>query len=240
MLPIPCTYPPEADWDQCNQLHPAARSRELLSYYLAASQSEATRKGYASDFSEFLAAGGVFPASPTNIAHYLASSGHLAVSTLKRRLASLADAHTNAGHPDPTKSPLVKKVVRGMARVHGTSPNVASPLLGNDLARIVAALPNDPRGDRDKALILVGFACALRRSELVSLRVEDLHLASDTCTIFLTRSKTDQFRLGRHLPLPSFPGPMSPVGALERWLAVGGIQKGPVFRSINRWGQVAS
>jgi len=240
MDPIPCTHSPEVDCGQCNQLHFASGTRDLLGYYLAASQAEATRKAYASDFSQFLAAGGVFPAAPSDIARHLASSGHLAVSTLKRRLASLADAHTSAGHPDPTKSPLVKKVLRGMARVHGASPTAASPLLGRDLARIVTSLPNDLRGNRDKALILVGFACALRRSELVSLRVEDLHLADETGTIFLMKSKTDQFGVGKYLPLPSLPGPMSPVGALQRWLNVSGIQNGPVFRSINRWGQVAS
>jgi integrase len=229
-----------ADCGQCNQLHPPAPSADMLSYYLAASQSEATQKAYSSDRADFIAAGGKIPATPADIARYLASSGHLAISTLKRRLASLADAHTSSGHLDPTKHPLVKKVVRGMARVHGSSLSAASPLLGHDLARMIGALPDDLRGDRDRALLLVGFACALRRSELVSLRVEDLELTGNTCTIFLTKSKTDQFCQGRHLPLPSFAGPLSPVSALERWLAVGGIQKGPVFRSINRWGHVAS
>lgn len=238
-IQVSSNHLPEVDCGRCNQHQPPAHSSDLLSYYLAASQSEATRKAYASDLSEFIAAGGVFPAAPTDIARYLASSGHLALSTLKRRLASLANAHTNAGHPDPTKDPMVKKVLRGMARVHGALARASSPLLGHDLARIVEGLPDDLRGNRDKALLLVGFACALRRSELVSLQVNDLRLTGGACTIYLRMSKTDPFREGRQLPVPSFPGPLSPAGALKRWLVAGEIEKGPIFRSINRWEQIA-
>lgn len=238
MDPKPCTYSPEVDCRQCNQLHFASRSRDLVGYYLAASQSQATRRAYAFDFSEFLAAGGVFPATPADIARYLASSGHLAASTLKRRLASLADAHISGGHPDPTKDPLIRKLLKGIARVHGAASSSATPLRSDALHRIVAAIPSDLPGLRDKALLLVAFACALRRSELVALTLADISLQEGGSELIIRRSKTDPFGQGRRLALPELRSSLCPVAALRSWLAASGIEAGPLFRAIDRWRHV--
>lgn len=101
-------------------------------------------------------------------------------------------------------------------------------------------IPSDLAGLRDKALLLVGFSCALRRSELVALQVDDLSLVGGRSTLLIRRSKTDQFGQGRHLALPRLDGPLCPVAALNGWLAAAGIESGPMFRAISRWHQVGA
>lgn len=236
-------YNCKSNFIACNQLHIApdqATPSGSVAYYLEASQSAATRKGYASDVREYLALGSSLPATPADVAEYLASSTHLSLATLKRRLAALADVHASAGFADPTKSPVIRKLLRGIARVHGAASASAAPLRADDLARVVAAIPSDLGGIRDKALLLVGFACALRRSELVALHVNDVSLADGRSTLVVRRSKSDQFGRGRQLALPRLDGPLCPVAALKGWLTAARIESGPVFRAINRWKQVGT
>lgn len=207
--------------DLCNQLHDSAHANlcnqlhgplaDRVAFYVDAARSSATHRAYTSDMAAFLAWGGRVPASPEAVASYLAASDLLAASTLRRRLAAIADAHQAVGHPDPTKHPLVRKVFRGIRRVHGARIDAATPLDIDMLARIIAALPNDLTAIRDRALLLVGFFCALRRSELVGLSVEDLDRRPEGWIITIRRSKTDPFGKGQYVPLPAFPGPLCPT-----------------------------
>ena len=217
--------------DLCNQLHKPLGDR--VAFYADAARSLATRRAYSADMAAFSACGGQVPASPELVASYLAASDTLAASTLRRRLAAIADAHQALGHPDPTKHPLVRKVFRGICRVHGLRADAATPLDADLLARIVAALPNDFTAIRDRALLLVGFFCALRRSELVALGVEDLDRRPEGWTIAIKRSKTDPYGKGQYVPLPTFQGPLSPTAAVADWLAIAKLSQGPVFRTIS-------
>jgi integrase len=222
----------------CNQLHGPPGDR--VAFYADAARSLATRRAYASDMAAFLAWGGQVPASPGTVASYLAASDTLAAATLRRRLAAIADAHQAVGHPDPTKHPLVRKVFRGIRRVHGARTDAATPLDIDMLARIVAALPNDLIAIRDRALLLVGFFCALRRSELVALAVEDLDRRPDGCSITIQRSKTDPYARGQSVPLPAFRGPLCPTAAVADWLVIAAIAEGPVFRTVGPDHKIAS
>ena len=188
----------------------------------------------------FLAWGGRVPASPEAVASYLAASDSLAASTLRRRLAAIADAHQATGHSDPTKHPLVRKVFRGIRRVHGARTDAATPIDIDMLARIVAALPHDVTATRDRALLLVGFFCALRRTELVALAMEDLDRRPEGWTIAIKRSKTDPYGRGQYVPLPTFQGPLSPTAAVADWLAIARISDGPLFRTICSDGKIGS
>lgn len=233
----------ECNFIACNQLHIVPKPAAIpgsVAYYLEAAQSAATRTAYASDVREYLSLGGCLPATMADVAEYLAFSGHLSLATLKRRLAALADVHASAGLADPTKSPVIRKLLRGIARVHGAASVSAAPLRADDLARVVAAIPSDLGGLRDKALLLVGFACALRRSELVALHVNDVSLIDGRSTLVVRRSKSDQFGQGRQLALPQLNGPLCPVAALKGWLTAARIESGAVFRAINRWKQVGT
>ena len=226
-----------ADADVCNRLHDLDAR---IAYYIGAARAPATHRAYAADIAAFLAWGGAIPTTPQAVAAYLASSEDLAVSTLRRRLAALADAHQTGGHPDPTKHPLVHKVFRGIRRVRGGEVFGSDPLDVSMLSGIIGAIPDNLPGKRDRALLLVGFFCALRRSELVSLCVKDLHSSVDGWTVNIRRSKTDQNAAGQKVPLPSLSGPLCPIAALTSWLTFADITDGPVFRSIDRQSNVTS
>jgi integrase len=153
-------------------------------------------------------------------------------------MAAIADAHQTGGYPDPTKHPLVRKVFRGIRRVRGGEVSAPDPLDVSMLSGIIGAIPDDLAGKRDRHLLLVGFFCALRRSELVSLRVTDLHTSVEGWTVHIRRSKTDQNAAGQQVPLPSFPSPLCPAAALTSWLAVADIKDGPLFRVIDKVGML--
>jgi integrase len=225
------------DDNPCNRLHKTA---DPVSFYADAARSSATHRAYRSDMAAFVAWGGQVPASPEAVASYLAASVVLAAATLRRRLAAIADAHQTIGHPDPTKHPLVRNVFRGIRRVHGARADAATPLDIDMLSRIIAALPYDLTGSRDRALLLVGFFCALRRSELVGLAVEDLDRRPDGWMITIQRSKTDPFGHGQRLSLPTLCGPLCPTAAMAVWLSIAAIAEGPVFKTIGPDHKIAS
>ena len=109
----------------CNRLH---NYDARIAYYLGASRAPATHRAYAADIAAFLSWGGAIPTTPQTVAAYLARSDNLAVSTLRRRLAAIADAHQTGGYGDPTKHPLVRKVFRGIRRVRGAGVFAPDPL----------------------------------------------------------------------------------------------------------------
>jgi integrase len=160
-------------------------------------------------------------------------------NTLSRRLAAISQLHQRAGFDSPTATWPMKQFLAGLRREIGIAPVRKKPVLVADLKQIVAALSDSLLGKRDRALLLLGFTGALRRSELVSLNVEDLEPAREGLIIHIRRSKTDQEGEGRKVGIPQGVDQLTcPVHALERWLAAAGIQSSAVFRVMNRHGQV--
>ena len=205
----------------------------LVNFYLAKSQALNTRRAYLSDLEQFTAWGGAIPASADQVASYLAEHGRtLAVSTLKRRVAAIASAHKDQGQIDPTKSALVKQVLKGIERHHGAQQKQAIPLLLDVLEQIVATLGRYDIDLRDKALLLVGFCGAFRGAELLSLRTEDCVFDEDGALLHLNSSKTDQTAKGRWIAIPRIGVAMCPTAALEIWIARCGYEAGPLFRPL--------
>lgn len=205
----------------------------LVDFYLANAQALNTRKAYLSDLEQFKAWGGAFPASAAQVASYLAENARtLAVSTLKRRLAAIASAHREKGQIDPTKSALVKQVMKGIERHHGVRQKQANPLFPEILEQIVSALGAQEIDLRDKALLLVGFHGALRGAELLKLKIEDCVFDQDGALLHLTCSKTDQAAKGRWIAIPRFGTAVCPTTALKAWIARSGNKAGPLFRPI--------
>jgi len=206
----------------------------LVNFYLTKSQAVNTRRAYLSDLEQFKAWGGAIPASADQVASFLAEHGRtLAVSTLKRRVAAIASAHKDQGQIDPTKSALVKQVLKGIERHHGARQKQASPLLLEQLERIVVGLGKSRKDRRDKALLLVGLYGAFRGSELLSLRVENCVFDEGGALLHLHKSKTDQAAKGRWVAIPRFSSGTCPTGALERWIAECGYNAGPLFRPLS-------
>lgn len=230
--------------------------------YIAQAKAGNTRRAYRSDWQHFAAwceGQGVcpLPAAPETVAAYLAAHAKeqpapladalegqrtrpaLSVGTLQRRLVSIGQAHQAAGQDDPTKAPGVRATWQGIRRVKGVAPKGKAAAIAQDVIRMVGALPEGTLGVRDRALLLVGFAGAFRRSELVGIDRGDVAFTLEGAVITLRRSKTDQEGEGRKVGIPrGRHAETCPVRALTAWLERAGITEGPVFRPVNRHGQV--
>jgi integrase len=213
--------------------------------YIEKSKAENTRRAYRADWQDFTAwcekyRRSALPASPDTVAYYLADrSQKLKTSTLQRRLATIAEAHRTAGHDLPTRHAQVKLVWAGIRREKGTAQAHMKPVLTKHIRLMVTHLPKSLLGVRDRALILLGFAGALRRSELVGLDVTDLAIGDEGLVVVIRKSKTDQGGEGRKIGIPfGRYEETCPVRAVQAWLEQSGIGAGPVFRSVNKHGHV--
>lgn len=213
--------------------------------YARQSKAESTLRGYRSDWREFFAwceSHNVcpLPATPESVAAYIAEcAGHLKVGSIQRRINAIAEAHKTVNVDSPTHSGLVRATLKGIRRVKGTAPAQKAAALIDDIRAMVDSADAGLIGLRDAALVLIGFAGAFRRSELVGLTVEDCVFSKDGLTVTLRRSKTDQEGAGRNIGLPYGSNPSTcPVRVLQDWLEQARITSGPVFRSINRHGHV--
>ena len=214
------------------------------SNYAAAEKSDATRRAYRSDWSDFVrfcdGLGVVsLPAPESALATYVA---HLAdagrkYSTIRRRVAAIAYAHRLKGHAPPDAAEPVKAVLRGIRRRIGVAVERKSPATARAITQMLKRLPDNLAGKRDRALLLIGFAAALRRSELVALNVEDLEFTDAGLIVHLRRSKTDQDGAGQAVAVP-FGKKLKPVDALRAWLEAAVITEGAAFRSIGKGGHL--
>lgn len=206
--------------------------------YLNAAIADNTRRAYQQDLRDFLAWGGAIPCGSEVLAEYISDRAEtLSAHTLTRRVVGIGRAHVSQGYADPAKTDLVRTVLRGVRRVKGTSQRQVSPLLRSDVLAMTAN-QKGTKGIRDRALILVGFAAALRRSELASLDCADVQFVREGMVIHLRRSKTDQEGEGRKIGVPWGRTSACPVKALESWLSSACISEGPVFRSVSRAGRI--
>jgi integrase len=211
---------------------------ESVRKYLDAALADNTLRAYRADLKHFIAWGGVIPATPEQLARYIAHHATtLASATLSRRLVAIARAHAAQGIASPTNSALVRATLQGVRRSRGRAVRQVAPLQKSQLLQMVRGLQG-LRGLRDTALLLIGFASALRRSELVSLNVEDVRFTDEGAIIRLRRSKTDQEGLGRDIAIPKVRGRHCPSRKLLAWIHKSGITTGPLFRQINRYDQL--
>lgn len=203
--------------------------------YATHALSAATWKAYQNDLNHFLAWKGVIPATEGMVADYLTEHApRFSIATLKRRLVALSKAHCMAGYTDPVQSQIVQLTMWGIRRVHGKPQSQVSPVMKDDLIVMLSHMPDNLKGCRDRALLLTGFCAALRRSELASIRCEDIEISNQGIVLTLPRSKTDQFGEGRKIGIPRGRGKICPVASLEVWLEHSGLTTGPLFRAISK------
>lgn len=214
--------------------------------YAAAATSDRTRRSYAGAWRTFTAwceARGLcpLPASATTVALFLsarADEGRKA-ATLALDLAAISQAHKVVGHASPRGTAEVQAVLKGIRRARGTAQTKKAPVLVPELRAMVGGLPSGILGTRDRALLLLGFAGAFRRSELVELNAGDVRFTDDGLEVTLRRSKTDQEGEGAKVGVPFGSDPSTcPVRSLRRWLEAADLGQGPLFRSVNRHGRV--
>lgn len=189
---------------------------------------------------------------PALVADYLAAlaDAGASVATIESRRAAIGWLYRAAGRQDPTKAEIVKAVGAGIRRSVGRGRGSA-PLLLEDLRRVVGAIDTDLdalddtdparlRLLRDRALILVGWSAALRRSELAALRATDIRQRGADLVVHVARSKTDQEGEGADIVLPTITGdPLDPAAAWQSWRTAAKVRGAtPAWRSINRWSRV--
>ena len=222
--------------------------------YIEAATRDNTRRSYRSAIEHFeVTWGGFLPATSEAVARYLATyAGSLAVNTLKVRLSALAQWHSSQGFPDPTKAPVVRKVLKGIRALHPAQEKQAEPLQLQHLEQVVASLEQEAqtaraegdqpgllRARRDTALILLGFWRGFRSDELCRLQIEHVKaVAQSGITLYLPRSKTDRENLGKTYQTPALQR-LCPVQAYIAWITEAALVRGPVFRGIDRWGHLS-
>lgn len=216
-----------------------------ISRYEKKSMAENTLRAYRSDWDDFrlwcrrkkLLA---LPARPDTVALYLSARARThKVASLSRRLTVIGKLHRAAGRDNPVSDERVVRVWRGILREKSEAQSRRSPVLVTHLRKMLTNLPEGPAGVRDRALILFGFAGAMRRSELVALNVGDLQLADEGFVVSLRRSKTDQTGKGRKIGIPYGEHTETcPVRSMLRWLELADIDRGPIFRKVNRHGRL--
>jgi len=224
------------------------RLAEAARTYASSSRAKNTWRAYQADWRGFTTwchelSLNPLPATPETVTLYVVYLAHQGrkVSTIMRSLATISERHRTGGQASPTSNPVVRETLRGIRRRLGTRQAQKLPLLSEQLRALVAALPDDLSGARDRAILLVGFAMAARRSELVAVDVTDVEFTTEGAVVEIRRSKTDQDGAGRRLGIPHGSSPETcPVRALRDWISTAGITSGPVFRPIDRWGRISS
>ena len=199
-----------------------------------------TRRAYRSDIAAFQAwcAGrgvAALPAAPEVVAAFLSAEADRGVkaSTIGRRVAAIRYAHRLADLPVPTDDERVRAVVRGIRRTFGIAKRPKTPATNDRLL----AIGNTPAALRDRALLLLGFAGAFRRSELVALDLADIEETVEGLRVTIRRGKTDQEGAGATVAIVR--GSVAcPAEALKAWLGAAGITQGPIFRPVNKAGKV--
>lgn len=222
-------------------------SPEDVLAFAKASKAENTVRAYAADWRDFCAYAQkrhkpCLPAEPDEVARYardLVERRHLKLNTVSRRLAAITEEHLSNGYATPVAEWVVKNTLRRLRREHGAPARGKSPLLTKDLQRIVELILPTTAGIRDKAILLLGFAGAMRRRELVSLDIEDLAIAPEGLVLAINRSKTDQTRIGRKIGIPfGTHASTCPVRAVSAWLEAAKLSEGPLFRGVTKHGSI--
>ncbi len=220
---------------------------ELRSHSLSAN----SQRGYAADwrnFSAWCAAQGreARPASPETAGLYMADrSGTLANASLTRAIAAISHHHRRAGLHSPTQDARFRQLMAGIRRKNRAPQDAKQALLVEDLFAILKQIPGLGKSEavehRDRALLVIGFCGALRRSELVNLDVEDVRRAPEGIILTLRWSKTDQAANGVEIGIPKGRKPATcPVTLLRAWLDYAKIASGPIFRPVQQNGKIVN
>lgn len=222
----------------------SADEREHVKEILESARSASTRRAYSGDWERFLAwcearHAEPLPAAPDVVAIYLRTllEQKKSTATIERALASLSMAHAAGGYERPRRSELVRQFMRGLRRHTRERPRCRAPALElHDLKRMIDKTPaSTSAGLRDRALLLVGFFGALRRSELAALDKADLGETPGGLVVRLRWSKTDQEGVGQVVGIPLQQDERyCAVRAVKAWLELRTDSESALFIALDR------
>ena len=184
------------------------------------------------------------PALSTVIVNYINDLANYAtVATIRRRISAISENYNAAGLSDrnPCRDWIVRETLIGLSRQKGVAQKGKTPIYWEEIRRMIALMDLKKLVDmRDRAILLLGFMGAFRRSEISGLDAEDISFVPQGMVITITHSKTDQMSVGQQVGIPYLEEPQyCAVRAVQDWLKDSGISSGPLFRSISKWGKVS-
>jgi len=186
----------------------------------------------------------LIPVEPTLVADYLISLSerHLAASTIQVASAAIGSKHLSAALPTPTAHPAVREVLLGIGRIsarEGRGRGQSDPLMPEEIRRMIACVNPGLLGCRNAAILTFGMAGGFRREEIARLQVTDLQVLSDSILVELRWSKSDQTGEGHERRVAAGDHPeLCPVQWIRTWLSNAGIDRGPLFRALDRSGGI--
>ena len=216
-----------------------AKARQSI--YIA--RADNTIKAYESDWNDFCDwcdyhHVSAFPAIPETIVNYINDlADNAKANTVARRISAWTENFDAAGIQDnPCRLPIVKNALRGIKRMKGVIQHGKLPILFDDIKEMLTYLEGDTlQQTRDKAILLVGFYGAMRRSEIANLDIDDIQFTRLGMLLTLRKSKTDQYDQGQLIAIPIVQDKnICAVHALKEWIRLSGITSGPVFRGFTR------
>jgi len=236
---------------QSSELAQPKSFQELLDNaddYASGARAASTQNAFESDWDDFVTWASLphiqrqtLPADVDTLRAYISAMRDqgLKLSTIRRRLSSISQAHKLHNHPSPTDHALVEKTLMGAAKAQhaqGVRTTKKKPVTTAMIKQWMATLDNSKISYRDKALILIGYAGALRRSELARIQYQDLEFTPDGLIITLRDTKT-QKSADDFVGIPRTYTSTCPVAALETWLQVAEIDSGACFRTFYKGGR---
>ncbi|HKU67243.1 MAG TPA: site-specific integrase [Candidatus Baltobacteraceae bacterium] len=225
-------------------IEPAAVNRARA--FAEAAKSSSTRRAYGSDLRDFEAfcrrhGAPALPADPQTVALYASDlAQRVKLATIRRRMVAISQAHRERGLESPTRHDMVRRILQGIARTLGASQAKKTAITLDVLRQALLAVNGDGvKALRDRAILLLGFAAALRRSEIAALDVVDLHFAKQGLLVTIRRSKTDQIGEGCEIAVPYVANrALCAATAVRAWLEAAALTAGPAFRSFTLRGQL--
>jgi len=208
--------------------------------------SPSTIRSYRANFEKFIEYCSdkhniALPANDESVANYIQHLIQLGLKSASIRIAiaAIATIHKLNGLDDPAQKPLVKIEMRRMHRLLSRASHQAYGITSSLLEKLIKTTNNSTIGLRNRALLLVAYDTMCRRSEIVSLRIEDIRYVKTNenmnCSIILRKSKTDQDAIGKHLHLSQ-----KTTIVLKKWLSKIKENHGPIFRGITRSGKITN
>ena len=211
------------------------------------SKADNTIRAYGSDWSDFVDwcdhHGEPFlPTTPETIVNYISDLADDAkANTVSRRITAISENHIAAGYGrnNPAKEGIVRTAMSAIRREKGTFQRGKAPILMETLYLLSDCFGDDIASLRDRALILLGFAGAFRRSELVRIQMDELSFSPEGMTVFIPHAKGDQLGHGSTIAIPYAPDEeICAVRAVERWILAARLHHGPLFRGFKNNGEI--
>jgi site-specific recombinase XerD len=223
------------------------RLDEASRRFAASAKSPATLRAYRADWNHFWSwceehGATPLPTHPDVLRLYVTEMAEedYSTATISRRISTIRQAHAAAREEDPTVDARLIETLKGIRRELGIAPQQKDALVLEDVRAMCRTLPDDMKGIRDRALLLVGWVGAFRRSELVELNVADVKFRHSFAVVHVRKSKSDQEGKGAWKKITAGSNALScPVRALRAWLDGAQIERGPLFRAVDRWANVA-